>query len=148
VDPELRQAVGAIMAEADTLALATVDPDGRPRATPLMFAADEDLRPLFLSDPSTQHVRNLERLSETALAIYPPIDDWRMIRGLQLKGHSRAVSNAEIDAAMEVYSRRFPFVSELEDAVATSRLYRFTPDWVRLIDNRQGFGFKQEAVWD
>ncbi|MGA9532473.1 MAG: pyridoxamine 5'-phosphate oxidase family protein [Anaerolineales bacterium] len=148
MEPELRRAIGAILDEADTLTLATVELDGRPRATPLMFAADESLCPLFLSDPSTQHIRNLEHVSETAVAIYPPIDGWRMIRGLQLKGRTGMVPDGEYALAMEHYTRRFPFVSELEDAVAASRLYRFQPDWVRLIDNRQEFGFSQEAVWD
>lgn len=147
MDSELRAALSALLDEANVLTLATTEPDGGPRATPLMFAIDDKLRPLFLSDPDTQHVRNLERAAESAAAIYPPVDDWRSIHGLQLKGRCRPVPDDQLPAAMEHYRRRFAFITELEGAVVASRLYRFEPEWVRLIDNRQGFGHSQESAW-
>jgi len=32
----------------------------------------------------------------------------------------------------------------LEEMVARNALYVFQPRWIRLVDNRRGFGFKQE----
>lgn len=148
MESEFRAAVGALLQEANTLTLATIEPDGSPRATPLMFAVDDELRPLFLSDPDTQHIRNLSRIGEAAAAVYPAVDDWRSIHGLQMKGHCVPVPDEQLPAAMEHYRRRFPFISQLEGAVAASRLYRFEPAWVRLIDNRQEFGHRQETTWE
>jgi uncharacterized protein YhbP (UPF0306 family) len=62
-----------------------------------------------------------------------------------MRGEVRAVETGlEWDAAWKIYTAKFPFVSELKAVVERTRLYVFEPHWVRLVDNRQGFGFKQE----
>ena len=40
--------------------------------------------------------------------------------------------------------RQVPFVIQLEPVVARNEMYAFAPSWIRLVDNRRGFGFKQE----
>jgi hypothetical protein len=35
-------------------------------------------------------------------------------------------------------------VINLQEIVVINQMYVFKPHWVRLIDNRKGFGFKQE----
>ena len=37
-----------------------------------------------------------------------------------------------------------PFVAALKPLIARNQLYVFTPTWLRLVDNRRGFGYKQE----
>ena len=67
------------------------------------------------------------------------------IRGLQMNGNViRLEHGQEWDAAWQVYQGKFPFVAGMKDIVARNNLYIFHPAWVRLVDNRQGFGFKQE----
>jgi uncharacterized protein YhbP (UPF0306 family) len=134
----------AIVAESTTLTLATLDPDGTPRATPLFFAADDGLNLYFLSDPDSQHARNLRRDPQAAVGLYPRVTDWRQIRGLQMKGRVDVVPQGEHDACMAIYRARFPFLAELPEAVSGSKLYCFAPGWIRLVDNRQGFGHQQE----
>ncbi len=141
--PDL-EAVRALLTETRALTLATLDPDGAPRATPLFFAFQPDLALLFLSDPDSAHMRNLARDPRAAVGLYPEVADWQEIRGLQMKGVVALVPQAERKAAMAVYQARFPFLEALAEAVEAAGLYRFIPRWVRLIDNRRGFGFHQE----
>jgi uncharacterized protein YhbP (UPF0306 family) len=130
-----------------TMTLATCDASGAPHAAPVYFVADEDLRLYFFSDPESQHSLDLRRDPRAAAAVYPECHGWQEIRGLQLHGEVRSVSpGAEWDAAWALYAAKFPFVNELKEAVMSNSLYVFTPRWVRLVDNRRGFGFKQE--WD
>jgi uncharacterized protein YhbP (UPF0306 family) len=127
------------------MTLATSGPDGTPQAAPVYFASSPDLRLYFFSDPDSQHSRHLAENPRAAAAIYPECHDWQDIRGLQLHGEVRPVlPGPEWDAAWGLYAAKFPFVSELRAVVERNALYVFIPHWVRLVDNRRGFGFKQE----
>jgi uncharacterized protein YhbP (UPF0306 family) len=136
--------VVALLGETMTMVLATRMPDGTPRATPVFFAVDERLRLVFLSDPESVHSRNLTTMPSASAAMYPEEGDWRKLRGVQMTGRAYALEGREAEAARRTYARRFPFVSELASAMAATRIYAFTPRWVRLIDNRRGFGFQQD----
>ena len=136
--------IRVLLEETTTMVLGTRMPDGTPRATPLFFATDDSLRPIFLSDPASVHSRNLAASPQASAAMYPEEGDWRKLRGVQMTGLARALDGSEAEAARRTYARRFPFVAELASAMAASRMYAFTPSWVRLIDNRRGFGFQQE----
>lgn len=135
-----------ILAETNSCTLATVEEDGSPRATPMFFAFDDQLRIYFLSDPKTVHVANLLRDSRVAMGFYPEVAGWKEIRGLQMKGSAEVIPDLELDQAWETYQARFPFLSEIPEAVEVSVLYRFEPQWVRIIDNRRGFAF--QVSWD
>lgn len=145
LDPKFVEAVRAILDETTTLTLATIDSDDTPRATPLFFATAPDLSLIFLSDPTTPHIRNLERAPAVAVAIYPAVMGWREIRGLQLQGEVTSIARGQREFALSHYQKRFPFIQELPEALAAGQIYRFSPTWIRLIDNRQGFGHKEEV---
>jgi hypothetical protein len=128
-----------------TLSLSTSGADGSPHAASVYFAADQALHLYFFSAPDSLHGRHLAKNPRAAGAIYPECHDWRDIRGLQLRGVVRLVPpGQEWDTAWELYVAKFPFVSELRDVVEQNALYAFDPSWIRLVDNRRGFGFKQE----
>ena len=128
-----------------TMTLATAGADGSPHAASVYFAADQALHLYFFSAPDSLHSRHLAENPRAAGAIYPECHDWRDIRGLQLHGQVRLVPpGQEWDTAWELYVAKFPFVSELRDVVEQNALYAFDPSWIRLVDNRRGFGFKQE----
>jgi uncharacterized protein YhbP (UPF0306 family) len=130
-----------------TMTLATSDANGLPHAAPVYFAADQALHLYFFSDPASLHSRHLADNPRAAGAIYPECHDWRDILGLQLHGEVHSVPpGPEWDVAWELYAAKFPFVSELRIVVEKNVLYALTPVWVRLVDNRRSFGFKQE--WD
>ena len=147
----------AILEETSTLTLATVDHDGGPRATPLYFAPDPNqvsdgnlvwfLSFLFLSDPTSIHGQNLAREPRCAMALYPEEADWRRLRGVQAKGQAHEVERDILNPALELYRQHVPAAAEVPEAAARSRLYRFRPTWIRLIDNRKGFGRHEEWTW-
>jgi len=131
--------------QVSTMTLATSSGGGEPHAAAVYFAADEELRLYFFSDPESQHGQDLVRDQRAAVSCYPQTQDWQDIRGVQMRGRVKGVqSESEWESGWGVYTAKFPFVRELKAIVAQNSLYVFVPDWVRLVDNTQGFGFKQE----
>ncbi len=129
------------------MTLATTGADGEAHAAAVYFAAAEDLKLYFFSAADSQHSLDLKLHPQAAAAIYPQATGWQAIRGLQLRGRAEMLPpGAEWQAAWEVYAGKFPFVKALKAIVLSNALYAFTPRWLRLVDNRRGFGFKQE--WD
>ena len=133
-----------------TMTLATVGPGGEPAAAPVFFVLFEDGL-LFLSEPSTRHVRNLLARPEVAVAIYKDGQAWEEIWGLQARGRVVRVPAPREAEARAAYARRFPFVeaaagTPLAEALARVRWYVVQLRWIRLIDNRRGFGWKAEWV--
>jgi 4-hydroxy-3-polyprenylbenzoate decarboxylase len=127
------------------MTLATGSPEGDPHAAPVYFAADEKSCLYFFSDADSQHALDLQGDARAAAAIHPLVSGWQEIRGLQLRGRVRAVpAGAEWERAWVLYQAKFPFVAQLKQVVARSTLYVFEPDWVRLVDNRKGLGYKEE----
>ena len=127
------------------MTLATGSPEGEPHAAPVYFVADENKRLYFFSDANSQHALDLQTNARAAAAIHPLVSGWQEIRGLQLRGRVRAVpQGAEWEHAWVLYQAKFPFVEKLKEAVARSVLYVFEPDWIRLVDNRKGLGYKEE----
>ena len=131
--------------DLSTLSLSTIGADGEPHAAAVYFAAGKALRLYFFSDEGSQHSQDVRGDPRAAAAIYPECRDWQDIRGLQLRGEVRAVEpGPDWDSAWEIYEAKFPFVSELRAVVSRNTLYVFEPYWIRLVDNRRGFGFKEE----
>lgn len=138
----------ALMAELFALpvmSLATTGAGGEPHAAAVYFASDAANRLYFFSETTSQHARDLEATPQAAVTIQPLVSTYREIRGLQLRGRVRPVPlGPEWDAAFALYQAKFPFVHELKEEVAQNQLYVFTPAWMRLLDNRRGFGYKEE----
>lgn len=131
-----------------TLALATTEPDGSPRATPVYFAPMPDFTLIFLSDPASPHAQNLAHRPKVGAAVYPEVADWREIRGVQVKGTAAMLSEPAVTAALAVYRRRFPFLEQVPEAVERMAVFALRPTWARLIDNRRGWGFSEEWAWE
>ena len=128
-----------------TMTLATVGRHGEAHAAAVYYAADESINLYYFSETSSQHALDSDQEPRAAVAIQAEVAGWQQIHGLQMRGKVRAVdSKHEWQAAWHLYRGKFPFVIDLEDVITTNQLYAFTPAWIRLVDNRQGFGFKQE----
>jgi uncharacterized protein YhbP (UPF0306 family) len=144
---ELRADLRAFFARHNALTLAYTDADGV-GACGLWFAADEALNCYYLSSVNTRHGRALVNGGKVSFAIHKDEQDWRAIQGVQGEGRCEPVVASNSDHAWRVYTQRFPFVlkqfSDLDAALQTARLWQITPAWLRLIDNTQGFGHKQE----
>jgi uncharacterized protein YhbP (UPF0306 family) len=132
------------------MTLATVGEGGEPHAATVYFAADDVHQNLyFFSAPGSQHSLDLSANPRVAATIHPLVEGWREIRGLQLRGEAHPIPlGAEWERAWARYLVKFPFTGELQGVIASktarNTLYTFRPDWVRWIDNRRGFGHKEE----
>jgi uncharacterized protein YhbP (UPF0306 family) len=144
-----------------SMTLATLGSDGKPHAAAVYFATswgqttlgdDSEkvlgrMRLYYLSDQESQHSQDIKNNGQAAVTIHSEVENWNEIRGLQMRGIIRLVHQGqEWETAWKYYQDKFPFVSRLKVIVARNTFYVFIPKWIRLIDNRQGFGFKKE--WD
>ena len=138
----------AFLAAHNTLTLATVGPEGAPHAAAVFYAVGPDLTLYFLSEPKTLHGQHLKDGAQAAATIEANNQDWKNIRGLQLRGFAGpCIEPDEEETAREVYAARFPFVARAETLagpLSRARYYKLVPSWIRLIDNTLGFGHKEE----
>ena len=131
------------LAAHNTLTLATAGAAGQPHAAALFYAFTPELRLIFLSEPNTRHARHIGKGAAVAVTIHAHSQDWQHITGLQMHGWAQPAE----DAARAIYLARFPFITRtttLARALKAVHFYTITPRWIRLIDNRLGFGHKQE----
>jgi hypothetical protein len=129
------------------MTLSTCSPDNTPHAAAVYFVCvdKQALRLYFFSEEASQHGRDLAANPRAAVAIYPECYDWQDVRGLQMRGEAHPVApGAEWEHAWQAYQDKFPFTIQLSKLVARNQLFVFSPEWIRLVDNRRGFGFKQE----
>ena len=133
------------------MTLATVSTTGTPHAAAIYFAAAEKQSPnrythlFFFSNFTSQHGQDLASNPHAAAEIHPEVPDWQNIHGLQLHGLVKPVeAGPNWEEAWRVYRAKFPFTTGLKDLISQNWLYAFSIHWIRLIDNRQGFGFKME----
>jgi uncharacterized protein YhbP (UPF0306 family) len=131
--------------ELSTMALATCGEGGIPHAAPVYFAADKNYHFYFFSSLNSQHSIDIEDNPQAAAAIYRECTNWQDIQGLQIRGFIEIVSTLPGKMyAWKIFSKKFPFVINLKQIIQQNRFYVFKAQWIRLIDNRLGFGFKQE----
>ena len=137
-----------LLASLSTMTLATADLQGNPHAASVYFAAvhaKESWKLYFFSDQQSQHSSHIDQNPKSAAAIYPECWGWWDIKGLQMRGETYLVEpGAEWDSAWKHYQDKFRFVRSMKTVVAQNRLYVFIPNWIRLLDNSQGFGYKKE----
>ena len=157
---ERRQLALSFLAERYTMALATAGPDGTWVAS-VFFAShvdDEGLWLYFLSSPESRHGRNLATDPRVAAAINEDEHDWQAIRGIQLEGCCTAVrGQRESLHAWRIYFGKFPFVrhllqgkggvaADMIEKLRGTQMYRLEVQRLFYLDNRRGFGNRQEVA--
>jgi uncharacterized protein YhbP (UPF0306 family) len=136
----------ALLADARTASLATADDAGHPHAANIQHAPlDTDpLTLCWVSSPRSAHSRHLADRPAVALTVYGQPDvSPDQLHGLQLHGTASATDD---DRVLKAYRERFPFTADepWASAIRQQQHYLFTPTWVRMIDNRRGFGWSRE----
>lgn len=111
-------------------------------SAPLYFVRGEGLALYWLSSPGSLHSQEIARAGAAAAAVFRPSKKWTELRGVQLRGQAAAVRKNR--AIIEKYKAKFRLGGELDAVIRRSRLYRLEPRWMRLIDNRRGFGWNME----
>ncbi len=139
--------VKEFLAVHSTLTLATVNAHGMPQSAPLFFAAQDDGSLVFVSSAKSAHSLNVATTGRAAATVHHETWNWNEIAGVQMEGEVRLIAaGLEREKAWDVYTAKFPFVTEFESEVSRSEFYRFVPTWLRWIDNRVQFGFRQEVA--
>jgi hypothetical protein len=143
---EPRRAALAYLEGHNVLTLATHGPSGLWAAA--VFYANDGFSLVFLSTAHTRHAQNLAARPRAAGTVQDDTADWPSIQGIQLEGLVQALEGADRAAAIALYEAKYPFLreppAELEAALARVRWYRLVPDRLYWIDNRQGFGHREE----
>ncbi|QZL03272.1 pyridoxamine 5'-phosphate oxidase family protein [Streptomyces sp. BHT-5-2] len=134
-----------------TVTLAYVDEDG-PQACAVLYAAATAAEgaPVlyFVTAASTRHGQALGKPgARVAFTVQRDGQEWSGLTGIQGRGGCRPLSGDARAAGWRFYTARFPFVEadeRLRAALERTALWELRPDWLRLIDNAQGFGHKEE----
>ncbi|MDR3792064.1 MAG: pyridoxamine 5'-phosphate oxidase family protein [Terracidiphilus sp.] len=149
---QLIQQARELLTAESTMVLSVVDTHGQPHATPVFYLLAEtstapspaSLDLVWLSSPHSLHSACLLTSPRAAAAVHRPTFVWREIAGLQMRGLCSVVEGPARSALIPLYCERFQLGSILSLAIRRSTLYRFRTTWARLLDNRRGFGWKQE----
>lgn len=117
-------------------------------ACALWFAVDEALTCYFLSTLTTRHGAALAAGGTVAFTVQKDEQPWEAIQGVQGRGYCAPLPPDRHAEGWLCYTHRFPFVLRqfpaIEAALARTTLWYLRPTWLRLIDNRLGFGHKEE----
>jgi hypothetical protein len=139
--------IAALLSEETTLSLATAGEQSEACVAPLFYIVDKELSLYWLSSENSLHSQNIERAPRAAATVYCATENWKEIRGVQLRGTVSKVTDPVRRAALiKVYCERFKIGRVLRLAIRQSALYAFQPEFLRSIDNARGFGFKFELT--
>ena len=123
-----------LMNASPLFALATVAPGGRAYISHMYFAWTDSFDVCWISDPDSQHSRNLAKNRSSAVTIYNSAQTWgRPDRGIHLFGTAGEVHGRLAREAEQAYAKRFASYGGLDDSL---RLYRFRPRTAQLFDER------------
>jgi uncharacterized protein YhbP (UPF0306 family) len=149
---ELRDRVWTYIRSHHTMTVATVSPDGnKPHAASVFYAVDDDLRLIFLSKRTSIHGTHIGEAAPVAITVSEGYENWEEIQGVQLWGEARRLGGAARAAALLVYVKQFPFVSDLlahprhAEMVRDLGVYRVEPARAAFTDNRTG-AFGREVL--
>jgi uncharacterized protein YhbP (UPF0306 family) len=145
---ELTDRFAAFLDEHHVCSLATTDSQ-RPHSANLFYARD-GFALLWVSDPSSQHSVELKANPYVAATIAADCAEYSQIRGLQISGRARRITDmVECARARVLLETRYSFLKPAAEGSFTVRavyeqaqIYRLDPARMVLIDNSQGFGHK------
>jgi uncharacterized protein YhbP (UPF0306 family) len=144
---EKLELVAALLRQETSLALATTGEDGEPCVAPLFYMMDDEFTLYWFSSATSLHSLNLKRTPRAAVSVYPNVQNWREIRGVQMRGNvARITESKRRSGLIKAYCGRFELGSIFRLAIRRSIIYAFQPEFLRYIDNSKGFGFKFELA--
>ena len=127
----------------NTLTLATVKKHDVCAAALFYVSVDQGTSLIFVSNPKSEHIKNLDYSQKCAATIQENNLDWENIKGVQIKGN---IMTAD-DKYWENYLTTFEYISKSETlakAMKKVKLYKLEINWARFIDNAKGFSNKKE----
>ena len=101
---------------------------------------------VFVSNPNSDHIKNLDHNSKCAATIQENNLEWENIKGIQIKGEIKLAK----DEYWKIYLKEFDYISSseiLKKTMEKVQLYKLKIKWARFIDNSKGFGNKKETKY-
>lgn len=132
---EIDKKIEEFISEHHVLTLATATPDGEPYCCNAFYAY-RDGAFIFTSDVTTRHGKMMTENNRVAASIVLETRTVGKVQGLQITGEIKPA----IDGDKLAYIKSFPYA-----AVADLTLWRLEADFMKLTDNRLGFGKK--LIW-
>lgn len=132
------QTIAKFIAKHHVMTLATIGENGTPRTANLFYAYDNKNNTfIFTSSLSTAHGSDMERCEKVGANIVLETSRIGAIEGLQIEGVARKSTSTRDKIN---YLKRFPFA-----AIADLELWTLSADYMKLTDNKLGFGKK--IIW-
>ncbi len=126
--------------EHHVFTLATVC-DNKPYCCSCFYVYIEDQNTfVFTSDDNTKHINDIRKQKYTAGAIALETSMVGKIRGIQFTGHTEELTGEQLGIAKKMYLKKFPVA-----LLADLHLWKLEPDFIKMTDNRLGFGKK--LIW-
>ena len=119
-----------------------------------LYYVNVDFKLIFLSAPSTRHVKNLVGNSHVAVSINENNIEWTTIRGLQFEAEVEQITDpSEIAEVQVCYANRFPVIgsqapAEITKALSRVNWYVCNPTLMYFIDNSLGLGHRDRIILD
>jgi len=143
MDTEMERFILGLLAEHDSLTLATLRRDGYPQATTVGYVND-GLTLYVGVGADSQKAANIARDPRISLTVDRDYEDWGRIQGLSMGGRAELVADdAEIRTALGLMEDKFPQIRELlgpDPDLSEMVLLRITPEVISVLDYTQGFG--------
>jgi len=132
----------------NVLCLATAT-DNLPWVAPVFYASD-DTGLIFLSAPHTRHCKNIALNPNVSASIQQEYSEWQDIKGLQLEGIVRRVSDANRARVIDRYALKFPITGdqappEIAKAIDKIQWFYLIVRKMFYIDNSKGLGHREEG---
>jgi len=138
---ELHKRIKSLLRRHHLLSIATVSERG-PWCASCFFAWDEESNSLIITtDPATRHGAEFRCNPEVAGTIALETKRIGRIRGAQFNGTVSEPEGDDLKRVRRIYLRRFPYA-----ALVDLHLWTITLNYIKLTDNRLGFGKK--IIWD
>lgn len=140
-DKKLNASIYSILDENKLLSLASIK-DGKSWINAAYYCFDKYLNFYILSDPSTEHAKNIKDNSSVALSIFNSSQEWDDDKkGLQIFGRCHRAKLNELPVVIKLYTDRFAsfgqFIKNPGDFaknLLTSRFYVIKTDSLKLFD--------------
>ena len=153
---DLKQRALQLINGQSTMALATAK-DDQAWAAPVYFVFHRKAF-YFFSSPTSRHIIESTDSGQASATIYPVVDTWQDIKGIQMTGQIRSAGmGLTALQALHAYTVKFPFTKtffkpgqalDLENFAKRFRVgfYCFLPDLVYYLDNQVEFGFREKVA--
>jgi uncharacterized protein YhbP (UPF0306 family) len=137
----LQQQILDLIGEHHVLTLATCYKD-EPYCANVFYAfLEEEQLFVFSSENSTEHMKQIAHNMFVAASIFLETDVVGKTQGMQLQGMVYQPKDELKKKAKRAYMQRFPYASLIETS-----FWILEPIWVKLTDDRLGFGKK--LTWE